>query len=216
MQKTVPRAYSDRWKWKQTHPSRATSLTKARSTVWRPWRTRISNWCFYRMAITYFFHIAFVFIFVITMATKQRLVFNVELGLMGIFIMEWTVIFFDSFQMTDFYFACRKFTLLAIDGGCKQYTVRAYVFLLFFFQRACPSLLSQLSRYVQPHSHALSPRTAWLKTQGTLFVSCAENSHSSSRNFIRCTSLDCTEHGHSFLIFDTVFFTCLKSTSQRA
>ena len=45
------------------------------------------------MAILSFFHNAFVFIFVITMATKQQLVVNVELGLMGIFILERTVIF---------------------------------------------------------------------------------------------------------------------------
>ena len=32
MQKTVPGAHSDHWKWKQTYPSSATSPTKVRST----------------------------------------------------------------------------------------------------------------------------------------------------------------------------------------
>ena len=40
------------------------------------------------MTILSFFHNAFVFIFVITMATKQRLVVNVELGYVEIFILE--------------------------------------------------------------------------------------------------------------------------------
>ena len=38
--------------------------------------------------------------------------------------------FFQSFQMSDFYFACRKFYLLAIDRRCKQDTYRAHVFLM--------------------------------------------------------------------------------------
>ena len=37
---------------------------------------------------TILLHNAFMFIFVITMATKQRLVVNVEMGLMGIFILQ--------------------------------------------------------------------------------------------------------------------------------
>ena len=53
----------------ETNLSSATSPTKARWTVWRLWRTCISTWCFYRMAILSFFHNAFVFIFAITMAT---------------------------------------------------------------------------------------------------------------------------------------------------
>ena len=83
--------------------------------------------------------------------------------------------------------------------------------------RACPSLLSQLSRCTQPHSHALTPRTRVAQdSKSTLFVSCPKNSHTSSRNVTRCTSHDNTEHVHTFLIFDTVFLTCLTSTSQRA
>ena len=46
-----------------------------------------------RTEILSFFHNAFVFIFVITMATKQRHVVNVELRLVGILILEWTVFF---------------------------------------------------------------------------------------------------------------------------
>ena len=139
LQKTVPRVYGDQWQWKQTYSSRATCPTKARSTVWSPWRTLMSTWCFYRMARLSFFHNAIVFIFVITMATKQRHVVKVELGLMDIFIVERTVIF-ESFQMTDFNFACRTFKLLAIDGRRKQYTVRAHGFLM----RILSACLSQL------------------------------------------------------------------------
>ena len=41
------------------------------------------------------------------------------------------------------------------------------------FGSACPSLLSQLSGYIQPHSHALTPRTCVAQElQRTLFVSC--------------------------------------------
>ena len=36
----------------------------------------------------------------------------------------------ESFQMSDFYFACRQLKKLAIDGRCKQYTYRAHVFLM--------------------------------------------------------------------------------------
>ena len=36
-----------------------------------------------------------------------------------------------------------------------------------------------------------------------------------SRNVTRYTSLDYTEHVHSFLIFDAIFLTCLTSTTQR-
>ena len=64
MQKTVSRIYSKHWQWKQTYSFRATSQTMAWSTVWRPWRIRLSTWSFKRMAILSFFHNAFVFIFV--------------------------------------------------------------------------------------------------------------------------------------------------------
>ena len=53
--------------------------------------------------------------------------------------------------------------------------------------------MSQLSRYTQPQSHALTPRTAWLKeSRSTLLVSCPQNSYTSSRNVICYTSLDYT------------------------
>ena len=48
--------------------------------------------------------------------------------------------FCSSFQMSVFYFACRKVNLLAIDGRCEQYTVRAHVFLM----RILSACLSQL------------------------------------------------------------------------
>ena len=163
MQKTVPRAYSDHWKWKHTYPSRATSPTKARSTVWRPWRIRLSTWSFYRTTTHS--------ILVITMATKQRLVVNVELGFVEIFILEWAVIFLQSFQMSDFFFWKNKLARNSISwqprrrrrGRVNSTPTRHTFSSCAFCQRACPSFLSQLSRYTQPHRHALTPRTARLK-----------------------------------------------------
>ena len=207
MQKTVPRAHSELWKWKQTYLSRATSPTKAQSTVSRLWRTRIPAWCLYRKAILSFFHNAFVFIFVITVAAKERLVVNVELGLMGIFILEW---FFELLQMSDSYFACQKLNLLAIDGRCEQYTVRVHVFLM----RILSACLSQLVVTVVQVDTATESRTDPTHTCGsrlTEHIVCVlpKNSHTSPRNVICYTSLDDTEHGHSFL-------TCPTSTCQRA
>ena len=145
------------------------------------------------MAILSFCHHTFVFIFVITMATKQRLAVNVELGLVGIWQSTGGNEGVNSTPSAHTFFSC----------AC--------------WQRACPSLLSQLSRYVQPHSHALTPRTRVAQdSRWTLSVSCTKNSHTSSRKVIRYTSLDYTEHVHSFLIFDTVFLACLTSTSQGA
>ena len=51
--------------------------------------------------------------------------------------------------------------------GWLNSTPSAHTFIsCAFCQRACPSLLSQLTRYMQPRSHALIPRTAWLKHHG--------------------------------------------------
>ena len=128
MQKTVPWVYSNHRKWKPTHPSRATtSQTKAWSTVCESHEElRMSTWCFYRIAMLSFFHNAFVFIFVITMATKQRLVVNLELGFVEIIIRR-TVIFEHSRWVI---FACRILNLLAIDAVCDKNTNRSHVFLM--------------------------------------------------------------------------------------
>ena len=78
------------------------------------------------MAILSFFHDAFVF--VITMATKQRLEVNLELG-DSWQTSSWTEqYFFSSLIVQRCHFACRKINLLAIDGVCKQYTYRAPLF----------------------------------------------------------------------------------------
>ena len=69
--------------------------------------------------------------------------------------------------MSDFYFACRKSNLLAIDGGCKKFTYRAHVFLM---RSCCTVVLSLTSRTDLTHH-------AWLKAQesrSTLFVSCTK------------------------------------------
>ena len=77
-------------------------------------------------------------------------------------------------------------------------------------QRACPSLLSQLySHLVTDFTHCPHASRVAQESRSTLSVSFHQNSHTSSRNVICNTSLNDTEHGHSFL-------TCSASTSQRA
>ena len=108
-------------------------------------------------------HNAFVFIFVITMATKQRLVVNVELGFVEIFILEWAVIFSSIFP-DEIFFWKNKLARNSISWQPRRRRhINSTPTTHMFFSCACPSLLSQLFRYIQPHSHALIPRTAWLK-----------------------------------------------------
>ena len=152
------------WEWKQTYPSRATSPTKAQSAVCKPWRT--STWCFFKIAILSFCHNVFVFIFVITMATMQRLVVNVELGVMGIFILESTMIFsLNTVLINDFFISLggNLVSWQSTGGVNKQHTVRAHVFLM----RILSACLSQAlySHIVTHWQNAL----AWLKNHGTHF-----------------------------------------------
>ena len=91
--------------------------------------------------------------------------------------------------MSDF-FACWKFDLLAIDGGVNSTPTVHTFFPCAFCQRACPSLLSQLSGHIQPHSHALTPRNAWLKeSRSTLLVSRSKTVTLHRAMFICYTSL---------------------------
>ena len=96
------------------------------------------------------------------------------------------------------HFACQKLNLLAIDGGCKQHTYRAHVSLM---PSCCPVILSLTSRTDLTHH-------AWLQTREsrcTLLVSLPQNIHTPSRNVACRTSLDDTEHGHSFLTYPESF-----------
>ena len=89
---------------------------------------------------TILFHNAFVFIFVFTMATKQRLVVNVELGFVQIFILEWTVIFLNRPRVSDFISLAGNLTSWQSTVWSKQYTYRAHIFSL----RILSACLSQL------------------------------------------------------------------------
>ena len=76
--------------------------------------------------------------------------------------------------------------------------------------RSCTVIVSLTSRTDLTHH-------AWLKTHGAhCWCLCPKNNHTSSRHVICYTSLDDTEHGPSFLIFESFFLTCPTSTSQRA
>ena len=120
-----------------------TSPTKAPSTVCRPWGIRLSTRSFYRMAILSFFHNAFIF--VITMATKQRLVVNVELGLVEIFILDWTVYFFKNCS-SDVISLARNLISWQSTVSVKRTPAAHTFFSCVFCQRVCPSFLSHLSR----------------------------------------------------------------------
>ena len=121
------------------------------------------------MAILSFFHNAFVFIFVITMATKQRLV-NVELRFVEILMLNCDFVNRPRMSVKKKSLA-GNLTSWQSTGGVNS-TPTA----LTFFSNAhvvsvlVPRLLSQLSR-LQPHCHALTPRIR--VAQGAhLFVSC--------------------------------------------
>ena len=67
MKKTMT---NNHWRWKQTNPSWTTSQATAWSTIWMPRRIRLPTWTSYRMTVLPFLD---AFIFVIALATKQRL-----------------------------------------------------------------------------------------------------------------------------------------------
>ena len=144
----------------------------------------------------------------ITMATKQLLVVD---GTHGHIHPGVNSDFCKSFQMSVF-FRLPEIKSPCNRTGCKQHTVRAHVFLI----RIVSACLSQLVvTVVQVHT-ATQSRTDTTHTRGPRLKEhsvCVlpQNSHTPSRNVTCYTSLDNTEHVHSFLIFDTVFLTCLLS-----
>ena len=103
------------------------------------------------------------------------------------------------------------------DATCKEYTCRAHVFLMHRLSACSSQLVVEVVHSFCHYLHALTPRTRLAQGITEHIVSVLlQNSHAFSRNVICYTSLDYTEHGHSFLIFDTAFLTCPISTSQRA
>ena len=81
-----------------------------------------------------------------------------------------------------------------------------------FLMRILSACLSQpVVTVVQVHTavtHSDPTHRVAQESRSTLFMSCTET--------MCCTSLDHTEHEHSFLIFDTIFLTCPAPNSQRA
>ena len=69
------------------------------------------------MAILSFLHDD-AFIFFSTLATQQRLEVKSDQGFVANIILDWTVTF--SLIVQRFHFVCRKFSLLAIDGACRE------------------------------------------------------------------------------------------------
>ena len=98
------------------------------------------------MAILSFFQDD-AFIFVITLATKQRLEVNLELGFVSNIMLDRTVIF-SSLIVQRCHFACRKCNLLAIDEVCRQHTYRAPHFLM---HSCCTDLFYLMSECAQSH-----------------------------------------------------------------
>ena len=87
MQKTVSRIYSDQGRGNTPVPPEQ----QVRQRLDQQCEGGLEEYDYrlgtsYRMAILSFFHNAFIF--VITMATKQRLMVNLELGFVEIFILE--------------------------------------------------------------------------------------------------------------------------------
>ena len=85
-------------------------------------------------------------------------------------------------------------------------------FVSVLVQACCHSCPSTYIHRVTHGSHA--PRAS----KNTEHIVCVlpQDSHTSMRNVKRYTSLDYTEHVHSFLIFNAILVTFLTSISQRA
>ena len=116
---------------------------------------------------------------------------NVELGLVGIFILEWTVFFF--FVPDEWFFSLAGNVISGNLRRCKQYTVRAHVFSHAHFvsvlvPACCHSCPGRYRHIVTHWRHA----HAWLILK---------------EHIVSVSPLDCTEHVHSLLIFDTIFLT---------
>ena len=79
------------------------------------WRLRVPTWSFHRMAILSFFHDAFIF--VITMATKQWIVVNLELGFVELVILS-------SLIVQRCHFACQKCYLRQMERWWRSRIVR--------------------------------------------------------------------------------------------
>ena len=195
-----------------THPSRATSPTKAQSTVCESHEElRISTWCFHRMAILSFFHNAFAFIFVITMATKQRLVVNVELGVVGFFIW-WTVIF--VIVPDEWFSLARNLISWQSTRVCDKNTNRSHVFLMRILA-ACLSQLFVTVVQVVAATLSLTPRIC--VTQARHEAHLCVSPKKCSRHFSPCRTphLWPHRHVHYFFVLDTLFLTYLTYTAQR-
>ena len=102
-----------------------------------------------------------------------------------------------------------------LDGSamiCKQYTVRALVFLTRTVVSVCCRIFLSSGGH---HRNSLIHAHAWLKHNLTLCALClAQNRHISSCNVICYASVEhCTftRHEHSFLDTDTTYLTFLRS-----
>ena len=107
---------------------------------------------------------------------------------------SWTEQYF-FFLVQRCHSACRKFSLLAIDGRCRQ-RHRAPHFLM---HSCCAVSLQSCCQSVQSHIdlHAL----AWLKTRSTLSAFRPKTFTPRPRRNVVHLAEPHTTHGHSFLAF---------------
>ena len=105
--------------------------------------------------------------------------------------------FFSSLIVQRCHFACRKFTLLAINGagGVRQHTYRAPHFSCTVVAQTCFYLLSECTV-----AH-LNPCTCMAQVTKHIVCVSPKNTYTSSRNVEHLPALDDTKHGHSFLTF---------------
>ena len=99
-------------------------------------------------------------------------------------------------------FRLLEINLLGVDGTCHKNTCRAHVFLILILSACLSSLLSQLSKYTQPHCHALTPHTR--VAHGKHCVCLAQN---------RLASLYVTPPGHRASTFQPASTLCRSTTS---
>ena len=194
--KTVWRTSSNDWRWTQTYHSWATSQATTWSTIWRPRKIRLPTWRSYRMAILSFFQDD-AFIFVITLATKQRLEVKSRLGFVANIILDWTINF--SFLFRD---------VISLAGNLMY---RAPHLLM---HSCCTDVFLLV---VRVYSHTLTPCTCMAQVTKHIVCVSPTNIHtsSSSRNVVHLAEPD-TTHGHSFLTYSWISLPASRTTLRRS
>ena len=101
------------------------------------------------------------------------------------------------------------------EGAMRTPTAHTF-FSCTFCELACPSLLSQLFRWLQPHCHALTPRTRVAQAQHEAHLCVSSKKVSSSLLAMSYTAPLITPGTCTPSLSLTIFLTYLTYTSQRA